>query len=127
LSREKTGARRPDQDLHDALTDLRKTRQVPWHGIEDETRSFDDYTGYASVRDGVLAKLPLIRIDPWQLDNKFYRNYLQYSPEVPLDASLRRGRVWHIVVAHDGWCAFFSGAKCNCNPTITKHAEPSRS
>jgi hypothetical protein len=66
LSKEKTGARRPDQDLHDALTDLRKTRQVPWHWIEDETRSFDDYTGYAGVRDGVLAKLPFIRLDPWQ-------------------------------------------------------------
>jgi hypothetical protein len=29
LSKEKTGARRPDQDLHDALTDLRESGQVP--------------------------------------------------------------------------------------------------
>jgi len=65
LSKEKTGARRPDQDLHDALTDIREDGRIPWDWIVDETRSLDDYTGYASVRDGVISKLPYIGIDPW--------------------------------------------------------------
>jgi hypothetical protein len=58
--------RRPDQDLHDALMDIREDGLIPWDWIVDETRSLDDYTGYASVRDGVLAKLPYIKLDPWR-------------------------------------------------------------
>jgi hypothetical protein len=65
LSKEKTGARRPDQDLHDALTDIREDGRIPWDWIVDETRSLDDYTGYASIKDGVLAQLPYIGLDPW--------------------------------------------------------------
>jgi hypothetical protein len=66
LSREKTGARRPDQDLHDALTDLREDGIVPWDWIVDETRSLEDYTGYSTVKDGVLARLPYVDLDPWR-------------------------------------------------------------
>ena len=66
LSKQSTGARRPDQDLHDALTDVREDRRVPWHWIVDETRSLEDYTGYTSIKDGVLSKLPYIKIDPWR-------------------------------------------------------------
>jgi hypothetical protein len=66
LSKERTGARRPDQDLHDALTDIREDGRIPWDWIVDETRSLDDYTGYASVKDGVVSKLPYIDIDPWR-------------------------------------------------------------
>jgi hypothetical protein len=66
LSKEKTGARRPDQDLHDALTDIRESGQVPWDWIVDETRSLDAYTGYASVHDGVLERLPYIRLNCWR-------------------------------------------------------------
>src|SRR5262249_34451818 len=58
--------RRPDQDLHDALTDLREGDRIPWKWIVDETRSLEDYTGYASVKAGVLAKLPYIKLDPWK-------------------------------------------------------------
>ena len=65
LSKEKTGARRPDQNLHDALTDIREDGRVPWEWIIDETRSLEDYTGYASIKDGVLARLPYIALDPW--------------------------------------------------------------
>jgi hypothetical protein len=50
LSKQRTGARRPDQDLHDALY---------------ETRSLDDYTGYTSIKDGVLSRLPYVELDPW--------------------------------------------------------------
>jgi hypothetical protein len=66
LSKEKTGARRPDQDLHDALTDIREDGRISWDWIVDETRSFEDYTGYKSIKDGVLAKLPHIALDPWR-------------------------------------------------------------
>jgi hypothetical protein len=58
--------RRPDQDLHDALTDIREDGLIPWEWIIDETRSLDDYTGYPSVKDGVISKLPYIHIDPWR-------------------------------------------------------------
>ena len=65
LSKEKTGARRPDQGLHDALTDIREDGRIPWDWFVDETRSLDDYTGYKTVKQGVLAKLPYVGIDPW--------------------------------------------------------------
>jgi hypothetical protein len=65
LSKEKTGARRPDQNLHDALTDLREDERIPWSWIVDETRSVEDYTGYDTVKDGVFAQLPHIKLDPW--------------------------------------------------------------
>jgi hypothetical protein len=57
--------RRPDQDLGDALTDLREDGLVPWHWIVDETRTLDDFTGFASIRDGMLSRLTGIRLDPW--------------------------------------------------------------
>ena len=66
LSKHSTGARRPDQNLHDALTDIREDGRIPWDWIVDETRSLEDYTGYESVQDGVLAQLDHINIDPWR-------------------------------------------------------------
>jgi hypothetical protein len=65
LSKEHRGARRPDQILHDALTDLRRDGSIPWDDIVDETRELEDYAGYASVLEGVLAQLPYVRLDPW--------------------------------------------------------------
>src|SRR6516164_9780465 len=56
LSKERKGARRPDQDLHDALTDLREDGRIPWEWIVDETRSYDSYTGHATVKQGVLGR-----------------------------------------------------------------------
>jgi hypothetical protein len=60
-----TGARRPDQDMNDALTDLRHSGEVPWAWIADETRSLDDFTGFESIADGVDAYLNVIRLDRW--------------------------------------------------------------
>jgi hypothetical protein len=65
LSKERKGVRRPDQDLHDALTDLREQARIPWHWIVDETRSLDSYTGHATVKQGVLHALRWIALDPW--------------------------------------------------------------
>jgi hypothetical protein len=66
LRKERNGARRPDQDLHDALTDLREQGRIPWDWIVDETRALDSYTGYASVRQGVIDQLRWITLDPWR-------------------------------------------------------------
>jgi hypothetical protein len=65
LSKEKTGARRPEQDMIDALKDIRDDRRIPWDWLVDETRSVEDYTGYASIQEGMLAILPGIKLDPW--------------------------------------------------------------
>jgi hypothetical protein len=66
LSKEKNGARRPDQILHDALTQLRESGDIPWDDIVDETRSVEDYTGCTSVLWGALTQLPDIELDPWR-------------------------------------------------------------
>jgi len=66
VSKEKTGARRPDQDMHDALTQLRESGEVPWDWIEDETRTLEDYSGYSSIQKGVLAFLANAPLDPWK-------------------------------------------------------------
>jgi hypothetical protein len=66
VSKEKTGARRPDQDANDALTDLRESEQIPWHWIVDETRTLNDYSGYPSIKKGVLDYLSGITLDPWR-------------------------------------------------------------
>jgi len=65
LSKTATGKRRPDQDLHDALIDLRERGIDPWSWIEDETRFLNDYSGDPTVLQGVLARLPYINLDPW--------------------------------------------------------------
>ena len=59
-----TGARRADQNVVDALKSLRDLDEIPWSWIVDETRSIEDYTGYASIADGVDAVLNALRIDP---------------------------------------------------------------
>jgi hypothetical protein len=66
ISKGRAGARRPDQDLHDALTDIREDGRVPWNWIVDETRSLDSYTGSATIKQGVLDTLPYIDLDPWR-------------------------------------------------------------
>ena len=69
LSKErKAQARRPDQDLHVALTQLRESGEVPWDWIVDETRSVDDYTGARTLREWMLDVLPEARLDPWAGD-----------------------------------------------------------
>jgi hypothetical protein len=67
ISKEKTSKRRPDQDMIDALTDLRESGEIPWDWIVDETRSIEDYTGFPTIKKGVLACLDgdSIRLDPW--------------------------------------------------------------
>ena len=65
LSKERRGARRPDQNMNDALIDLRESEQIPWDWIADETRSIRYHLCYRSIKDGLKAKLPYVRLDPW--------------------------------------------------------------
>jgi hypothetical protein len=52
--------------MSDALTQLRNKGEVPWDDIIDETRSLEDYTGNATIRDWMLEALPVAKLDPWQ-------------------------------------------------------------
>jgi hypothetical protein len=65
ISKHPAGKRRADQNMIDALTDLRNSGAIAWDEIIDETRSLDDFTGYASIADGVNAYMNAIRLDPW--------------------------------------------------------------
>ena len=64
----KAQGRRPDQNMSDALTDLRERGEVPWEWIVDETRALDNYTGASSLREWMLEALPQARLDPWAGD-----------------------------------------------------------
>jgi hypothetical protein len=69
LSKErKAQGRRPDQNMSDALTDLRERGEVPWEWIVDETRALDNYTGASSLCEWMLEALPQARLDPWAGD-----------------------------------------------------------
>jgi hypothetical protein len=63
---QQNGGRRADQNLHDALTDLREAGLVPWDWIVDETRSLEDYTGWSSIKDWAVNSVLYIRLDPWR-------------------------------------------------------------
>jgi len=66
VSKERTGARRPDQDAGDALTALRESGEIPWDWIVDETRSLEDYSGSPSIKGALLSYLPYARLDLWR-------------------------------------------------------------
>ncbi|MFZ0848297.1 MAG: hypothetical protein WAO08_03705 [Hyphomicrobiaceae bacterium] len=59
-------ARTPAQDVSVGLMQLRKTGLVPWHWIEDETRSVDEWQYANSVADYILEAVDRARIDCWQ-------------------------------------------------------------
>jgi hypothetical protein len=65
ISKERTGARRPDQDMIDALTQLRESRVVPWDAIVDETRRLDSIYTAPTVAAWMQDALKDARIDPW--------------------------------------------------------------
>jgi hypothetical protein len=65
ISKEKTGARRPDQDMADALTQLREAGTIPWDWIADETRTLDATLTAPTVAGWMSLMLEQARIDPW--------------------------------------------------------------
>jgi hypothetical protein len=66
VSKVKTGARRPDQDLIDALTALREDGSIPWDYIVDETRHVEMVWRPNTVTEFLEACLDQAKIDPWQ-------------------------------------------------------------
>ena len=62
---DRSSARQPAQNVSDALMALREAGEVPWEWIADEKRSITYHTTYESIRAGVIAKLPYVRLDPW--------------------------------------------------------------
>jgi hypothetical protein len=64
-------ARRPDQDLHDALMDIGEDDSIPWDWIVDETRSIEHNVAYPSVKEGVVRQLPYVELDPWEGNKPF--------------------------------------------------------
>lgn len=67
VSKVRTGARRTDQDLIVALTDLREDGLIGWDEIVDETRSVDCNVRCSSMKEALEAYKQYIQVDPWQL------------------------------------------------------------
>src|SRR6478672_6171620 len=58
--------RTPLQDVSVATMHLRRVGLVPWHWIEDETRTLSSWRYAASVADFVRDSVDDARIDCWQ-------------------------------------------------------------
>ena len=65
LSKNKTGARRADQYLAEAVKHLRDVGLVPWDWIVDETRRLHYFDGSATIARDLLEFLSAAHIDPW--------------------------------------------------------------
>jgi hypothetical protein len=67
VAKQRMAARRADQDLIDAIFDLREAGSVPWNYIVDETRTMETPFVAPTVRGWLLAALdsdePML--DPW--------------------------------------------------------------
>ena len=57
--------RRSDQDMIDALTQLREKGLVPWDWIEDETRTLDEWQTAPTVAEYVTGAVAYATIDRW--------------------------------------------------------------
>ena len=58
--------RRSDQDMIDALTDLRKAAIIPWADIVDETRELMEWEGFDSIADAMREKWKTARLNLWE-------------------------------------------------------------
>jgi hypothetical protein len=61
--------RRSDQNMTDALTDLREAGIIPWNDIADETREFTQWLAYPSIKDAMRSAWKHTRIDLWGNDS----------------------------------------------------------
>lgn len=71
IKRSEKGARRGDQDMHDALTHLRQKGIIPWEWIADETRQVFHNTGWSSIADWAATMVEHTRLDPWKGKRRF--------------------------------------------------------
>ena len=60
-----TGARRADQDLADALLDIREDGSIPWDWIVDESRTLTNPLVASTVAGWMTTVLDQARLDPW--------------------------------------------------------------
>src|SRR5262249_18047387 len=66
-------------------------------------------------RGGPMAKATTKKRKPQKEPNYLIKlRYLQRIGALPSSAGLHE-----IAVAHDGWCAYFKGGRCNCDPHLT--------
>jgi hypothetical protein len=65
ISKTSKGARRPDQDISDAVKHLRDVGLVPWDWIVDETRTLDAWQYAENVYRYVAGAAEYARIDLW--------------------------------------------------------------
>jgi len=66
IAKHSEGGTRSDSATDKELTYLREKHIIPWNWIVDETRSLERYTGYPSIRSGLLVKLAFTELDPWK-------------------------------------------------------------
>jgi hypothetical protein len=64
--------------------------------------------------------------------DRFVYDYVHYLPEIPVDAPVEPGRVYHVAYYHEQWCKIYDAgscglASCNCNPDVRRFVEPKRS
>jgi hypothetical protein len=65
LSKVPAGARRPEQNLIDAVKYLREVGLVPWDWIVDDTRKVHFFDGSETVAADLARFLDAAHIDPW--------------------------------------------------------------
>ncbi len=63
-------ARRPDQDVIDAVKHLRDAELVPWNWISDETRDVEGPLLAGTIAGWMDKMLPQARINPWPEDGR---------------------------------------------------------
>ena len=51
-------------------------------------------------------------------------NYLKKLARVLRTLQLPQGSVTHVFIAHDSWCRFWRGARCNCQPELRISRDP---
>jgi hypothetical protein len=60
--------RRPDQDMIEALTDLRNAGIIPWTDIVDETRDLTEWAVYDSITNAMRESWKNARLNLWESD-----------------------------------------------------------
>ena len=65
-----------------------------------------------------------------QRHDTLFTAYIRHLPQVPLDAPLEPGRVYHVCFHHDPDCGFYLHQRledCTCSKlVVTRHVEPRR-
>lgn len=95
-----------NQDLNDALSDLRKSGHIPWTDIEDETRELSRYAGSSSIADSMRFSWQYASLDLWKGHGE--------KPLIICESRSLKGVLEHLaseyqakIAATNGWCVGF--------------------